>query len=243
MKTIKLIAFISVISVQATILVGQDLLITTPRVSLASEFTLGNFPQVPDDPSSVASLTDPDSSPKDARAKAAEAKSASDKSDSSKKDDAEKKDDKGDKEAKKDDKKGDKDKDKKDDKKEDKDKKDDKKKEEKKWYDKIGMRGYVQFRYNYATTTEDDSAPRQHAGDSSISDRNEFFIRRARLIFFGDIGEHLYLYVQPDLASTPNAAVDQVQFAQIRDCYGDIYVDKEKVHRFRVGQSKIPYGW
>ncbi len=126
------------------------------------------------------------------------------------------------------------------------DKKEDKdsdKKKKKEWYEKIALRGYVQVRYNYPTFTEDGSAPRQHAGDASISDRQEFFIRRARLIFFGDISEHMYLYIQPDLASTPNGSVDQIQFAQIRDCYSDIYVDSAKVHRFRVGQSKIPYGW
>lgn len=68
-------------------------------------------------------------------------------------------------------------------------------------------------------------------------------IRRARVILFGDVSEHLYVYFQPDFASTPNGAVDANQFAQIRDWYGDVYVDKEKVHRFRVGQSKVPYGF
>lgn len=113
----------------------------------------------------------------------------------------------------------------------------------KQWYEKISLRGYGQFRYNYPTFTEDGSAPRQHAGDTSIAENREFFIRRARLIFFGDISDHLYLYVQPDFASTPNGSVDQIHFAQLRDFYGDVYLDKEKVHRFRIGQSKIPYGW
>lgn len=131
----------------------------------------------------------------------------------------------------------------------DKDKTKDKDKEKsaepkkKQWYEKIALRGYGQFRYNYPTFTEDGSAPRQHAGDASISERQEFFIRRARLIFFGDISDHLSLYLQPDFASTPNGSVDQIQFAQIRDFYGDVHLDKEKVHRFRIGQSKIPYGW
>ncbi len=113
----------------------------------------------------------------------------------------------------------------------------------KQWYEKISLRGYGQFRYNYPTFTEDGSAPRQHAGDTSIAENREFFIRRARLIFFGDISDHLYLYLQPDFASTPNGSVDQIYFAQLRDFYGDVYLDKEKVHRFRIGQSKIPYGW
>jgi len=30
---------------------------------------------------------------------------------------------------------------------------------------------------------------------------------------------------------------------QMRDLYGDIAVDKDKEFRFRVGQSKVPFGW
>ncbi len=118
-----------------------------------------------------------------------------------------------------------------------------KKKDEKKWYDKLGIRGYAQFRYNYTTHVASGSATPDYAGDSSVSPNQEFLIRRARVILFGDVSEHLYVYIQPDFASTPNGSVDRVQFAQIRDWYGDVYIDKEKVHRLRIGQSKIPYGW
>ncbi|MEZ5949741.1 MAG: porin [Planctomycetaceae bacterium] len=31
--------------------------------------------------------------------------------------------------------------------------------------------------------------------------------------------------------------------AQIRDLYSDLYLDDDKVNRFRVGQSKVPHGW
>ncbi len=124
-------------------------------------------------------------------------------------------------------------------------KKEEPKKEEKKkeWFEKISLRGYAQFRYNYPTHLEEGSAPRDHAGDSSISEDSEFLVRRARLIFYGDITEHLYIYFQPDFASTPDGSTNNIHFAQIRDWYGDIHVDTDKVHRFRVGQSKIPYGW
>ncbi len=63
------------------------------------------------------------------------------------------------------------------------------------------------------------------------------------MIFYGDVTDHLYIYFQPDFASTPDGSTNNIQFAQIRDWYGDVYVDTDKVHRFRVGQSKIPYGW
>ncbi len=128
-----------------------------------------------------------------------------------------------------------------DDKKEEK-KKDDKPKE-KKWYDKLSIRGYAQIRINEVTEEEPGSAPAQHTGDRSIGDNQSFLIRRARVIISGDVGEHTYIYLQPDFATNVPGSPDANQFAQIRDWYADCYVDKTKVHRFRVGQSKVPYGW
>ncbi len=117
--------------------------------------------------------------------------------------------------------------------------------EEKKpeWYEKIKLRGYTQFRYNYLTHREAGSAPSNHAGDSSIGPDQEFLIRRARLVLSGDVSDHLSVYFQPDFASTPDGSVSKLLFVQVRDWYGDIHLDREKVHRLRVGQSKIPYGW
>ena len=112
---------------------------------------------------------------------------------------------------------------------------------EKKWFDNYSLRGYAQFRYNYVTQT--DAGVAYHPGDSSIGPDNEFLIRRARLIFTGNISDHLRVYLQPDFASTPDGAAGNIEFCQIRDWYGDVYLDKEQVHRFRVGQSKVPYGW
>ena len=44
-----------------------------------------------------------------------------------------------------------------------------KKKAEKKWYDKLGIRGYAQFRYNYTTHVAPDSASPDHPGDVGVS--------------------------------------------------------------------------
>ncbi len=113
----------------------------------------------------------------------------------------------------------------------------------KKWYEKIGLRGYTQLRINEVLHREPGSALAQHVGDRSVSDDQEFLIRRARLILFGDISDHMYIYLQPDFAVTPPGSPDSNQFAQIRDWYADLYLDTTKVHRVRIGQSKIPYGW
>ncbi len=119
----------------------------------------------------------------------------------------------------------------------------DSKKEEKKWYDKLSMRGYTQVRFNQELFEDDPSAPAHYVADRSVSEDQSFLIRRARLILFGDVNDYLYLYFQPDFANTPTGSTDQNHFVQIRDLYADVYLDKEKVFRFRVGQSKIPYGW
>jgi hypothetical protein len=55
--------------------------------------------------------------------------------------------------------------------------------------------------------------------DRSNGDQDKnFLIRRARVIIFGDIGERLYYYIQPDFAST---AGTNGNIAQLRDAYGD----------------------
>ena len=114
----------------------------------------------------------------------------------------------------------------------------------KKWFDKLSIRGYAQFRLNEETHREADSATLQYVGDRSLGDNQSFLIRRARVIISGDVHERLYVYLQPDFASSPGSTADpNNQFVQIRDWYGDFYFDDEKELRMRIGQSKVPYGW
>jgi hypothetical protein len=107
------------------------------------------------------------------------------------------------------------------------------------WYDKIQVRGYVQVRYNRLFETNPDLKSDQ--GDKSIGNLGGFFIRRNRLILSGQVNEHVYFYIQPDFASSASAT--GLHFAQIRDAYFDVSIDKKKEFRFRVGQSKVPYGF
>lgn len=114
-------------------------------------------------------------------------------------------------------------------------------KEEKKkhWYDVISLRGYTQIRYNRLLETNPKLKCDQC--DKSWGDNSGVFIRRARLIFSGNIGDHLYIYIQPDLASS--ASSTNLHFAQLRDAYFDYSIDKNKEFRIRFGQSKVPYGF
>ncbi len=127
-----------------------------------------------------------------------------------------------------------------------------KKKEKKFSTNAVKFRGYVQVR-NTTMLGGDEGinlwSDRSVGDDKSLGDADKnFLIRRARIIVFGDYGDHLSYYIQPDFASsvggtTNSNASGSGNFAQLRDAYGDIYIDKERVHRVRVGQSKVPYGF
>lgn len=138
-------------------------------------------------------------------------------------------------------KKGEKSEEKKDEKKDE--KKTDKKSEKKKWFEKYTIRGYAQFRINETLHLQDGSFPSYFPGDTSVGDNQSFLLRRARLIISGDVSEHLGIYLQPDFAASVPGVSDQIKYVQIRDWYGDLYLDTNKVNRLRIGQSKIPYGW
>jgi hypothetical protein len=112
-------------------------------------------------------------------------------------------------------------------------------KTEKKWYESFAIRGYTQFRYNRLAETNDQLKCEQC--DKSWGEGGGFSIRRLRIIFYGQIGKHVYFYVQPDFAS--NASSTAQNFAQLRDAYIDLGIGKHNEFRFRLGQSKVPYGF
>ena len=108
-----------------------------------------------------------------------------------------------------------------------------------KWYDKIQLRGYAQVRYNGLLQTNEDLECEQC--DKSWGGDNDFFIRRMRLIFYGQLSPRVYFYVQPDFASSSSTTA--LHFGQLRDAYFDVGIDKKSQFRIRIGQSKVPYGF
>lgn len=108
-----------------------------------------------------------------------------------------------------------------------------------KWFETFSIRGYSQIRYNRLLETNPNLGCEQC--DRSWGNNGGFFMRRMRIIFFGQINKNVYFYVQPDFASSPSA--DRLHFGQIRDAYFDIGVDPDNAFRFRIGQSKVPYGF
>lgn len=124
-----------------------------------------------------------------------------------------------------------------------------KSKNDEKWFNKINLRGYTQMRYNQPLnsnhpTKEDpknggDASELKSPGDSSIGDNSSFSLRRARLVFSGDITDYVSMYLQTDFASSNG----DLHFAQLRDAYFDLHIDKAHEYRLRAGQSKVPFGW
>jgi len=110
---------------------------------------------------------------------------------------------------------------------------------EKKWYDNMSIRGYTQVSYNRLLETNEDLGCEQC--DRSWGGDGGFFIRRMRVILFGQINQRVYFYVQPDLASS--ASSDRLHFAQLRDAYFDVGLDNDNEFRVRIGQSKVPFGF
>ena len=116
------------------------------------------------------------------------------------------------------------------------------------WYDRISLRGYAQIRYNGLFSTNDkvscDQCDKSWGTTSTAPDaksNNGLFIRRARLVFSGQVHPNVFFYFQPDFASSPSSGIQN--FVQIRDLYFDLSFDKKREYRLRVGQSKIPYGF
>jgi hypothetical protein len=107
-----------------------------------------------------------------------------------------------------------------------------------KWFDRFAIRGYTQGRYNRLMETNPNLKCEQC--DRSWGDGGGFFIRRMRIIFFGQISEKVYFYVQPDFASSVGTTQ---HIAQLRDAYMDLGFDKKNEFRIRVGQSKVPFGF
>ena len=112
---------------------------------------------------------------------------------------------------------------------------------------KMAIRGYLQVRNTALLGGENSNkginlwSDRSVGNVYSMADKDKnFIIRRARVIISGSAGDRLDYYIQPDFASSASTTNN---VAQLRDYYGDLNITKDKVHRIRVGQSKVPYGF
>jgi len=71
------------------------------------------------------------------------------------------------------------------------------------WYNRLSIRGYTQMRYNDILGGGPNYNDISSYADRFVGPRQNFGIRRARLILSGDVSDHMYLYFQLDAASQP----------------------------------------
>jgi hypothetical protein len=107
-----------------------------------------------------------------------------------------------------------------------------------KWYERLSVRGYTQFRREEVFSAR--GAVLEVPADRSVNPNESFGIRRGRFVLSGDLADHLSLYAQMDFGGSAGAG-DFV--LQARDLYGDVWLDRQKTFRVRLGQSKVPFGW
>ncbi|MGF7154534.1 porin [Novosphingobium gossypii] len=114
----------------------------------------------------------------------------------------------------------------------------------------IRIRGYTQVRFNEIVSGDKDApagrSRLRSVHDGSIGPDSNFFIRRLRLVFQGDLGHGVSFYLQPDFAAAVNSqsvGERRDNYLQLRDAYVDVALDKAHRLKLRVGQSKIPFGW
>jgi hypothetical protein len=104
------------------------------------------------------------------------------------------------------------------------------------WYEKISIRGYAQFRYNLSPDNEFLTSP----GDRAIVKNNELSMRRTRLIVSGQPHDRVFVYLQGEFAGLVN---NQEGTGVMRDAYADLYLTENKAWRIRAGLSKVPFGF
>lgn len=104
------------------------------------------------------------------------------------------------------------------------------------WYERIRINGYTQFRYAAGATDSKFSIP---LGDGNAGTHpREFYFRRIRLVFQGQISERLAFFLQG--AFEGDQAIQNMFNKEIIDAYADYYLTKDKVHRLRFGQHRVP---
>ncbi len=101
------------------------------------------------------------------------------------------------------------------------------------WYERIKMNGYAQLRY---TTRSQNNLTNQQGESFSNNHPQDFFFRRIRLVFEGQVSERIAFFLQ--FALEGNGF--DLENNEMVDMYGDYYITTDKVHRFRFGLHRVP---
>jgi hypothetical protein len=102
------------------------------------------------------------------------------------------------------------------------------------WYERIRISGYTQFRYSAGPSDGKMSIPL--SDKAATTQPRELYFRRIRLVFQGQISERLAFFLQG--AFEGDQEKQDMFNKEIIDAYGDYYLTKDKVHRLRFGLQR-----
>ena len=102
------------------------------------------------------------------------------------------------------------------------------------WYERIRINGYAQFRYSAGPSSDKFSIPL--SDKAATTQPRELYFRRIRLVFQGQISERLAFFLQG--AFEGDQEKQDMFNKEIIDAYGDYYLTKDKVHRLRFGLQR-----
>nr|MBA3754274.1 hypothetical protein [Nitrospira sp.] len=101
------------------------------------------------------------------------------------------------------------------------------------WFERINVYGYTQFRY---TTKSNQKLDIPQGESFSTNNSKDFFYRRIRMVFQGQMSERLAFFLQ--------AAYEgdgfRLQNLEFVDAYADYYLTLNKEHRIRAGLHRVP---
>jgi len=101
------------------------------------------------------------------------------------------------------------------------------------WFERINMNGYVQFRYS----TRSDAKLTNPQGESlSNNHPQDFFFRRIRMVLQGQTSDRTSFFFQA--AHEGNGF--RAQELELVDMRGDYYLTLDKVHRIVYGLHRVP---
>lgn len=102
------------------------------------------------------------------------------------------------------------------------------------WYERIRINGYSQFKYNLGATSPLFDLPLNDSfGDQQP---NEFYVRRLRLVLQGQVSERIAFFMQFAL----EGGQQHLENREMIDNYFDYYLTKDRVHRLRAGLHRVP---
>jgi len=115
------------------------------------------------------------------------------------------------------------------------------------WYERLRLYGYFQFRYNQMghpngdlISWQDRSVGHQNPpqGQSSVEyGQPGFFFRRIRTVLTGQVSDRVSVFLQTDFATQEG---NSTQVATLTDAWGEYYFDQNKEYRLRIGEQRVP---